>query len=761
MLPFMAQPAVAPACYVPRSGSAIGQSQLFRGAQYLTRAQVLGSPGVWWASMWVQPCAAANRCLIGAYTAPGSRSQTFLRYDGGGGIQYYEEVSGATRVNVAWSGFVFDHAPYHLLLEVNTAAAKAEDRVKLWKNGISLVGAGSFPSLNAATFFNGGGTGAGTVALGVRGGGSAITSALQEYLSDILSEVMFGDGPGPGVSAIGETNIHGVWVPRPRSDIYAAIAAAGGWGVNGCHLDFSDPLNPGKDVSGRDNHWTASGFDATGKDTVASTPTNVHATFSPLALRSTNAVSSGNLEAGAGGYESIVLTSIPLPDVGRWEAEVEILSTYAIMPCIGIAPATADVSGNLSMGGSAGNGMGLNNHGNLLRDGVAVLSGAGAHSVGDRVRVVFDGPTRKVWVRRLSGGWIGGGDPVAGTGGFDAPSGGKLMFAVSCDVAARVRLSTAFTPTTGCKLFCTANLPEPDIKDPSEAFTQAAATGANILAVLDAATAHWNTDGWVEIIKRRDAAEDWRVRTSDDPSASWATNNANAKGTAAALAAGGAYIGYRLRVGAKYGIWTAELAHTTGTATTVTHGLGTARAVVIATRVSAGGGDRYLRHPDLTAGQVLRLNSNAAPSADATITAFEVNSCQIGATAPSGVYRVIVLAERYGFLDIGKYTGTSAGGFWPTSTAPEWALIRRIDAADSFSLYDRAREPSNPMTRWLQPNSSGGDWEPNPAMAIDLVVGGIKARGSSVQIAASGGQYITVAIGRPIGGVCVAPATAR
>lgn len=744
MLPFLTQPAVAPACYVPRERD--GASQVFSGAPYLWRTMADGNRRKWTLA-WSGTYASG---FIASYTSAPSATSNYVQispnslgFSTGSTVNFAANPVRAARDPNAFA---------HHCIGVNTDHATQADRVICCENGARLAMTVTTPCQQVDTWF---GTAGLPMFLGCNGGWGATNSPL----SGLMAEIYFVFGAQLPPSVFGEYNIHGVWIPKPKAEIYAAIAAAGGWGVNGCHLDFGDPLQPGRDASGQGNHWTAVGFDATGKDTVTSTPTNVYAALGPLCHNRVTEINGGwaTLPFALDGWTSATIA----PRSGHWYCEVTAASHTVAEPYeIGIARADRLTPGSAWTAGQMAAAIGYNGYSGTLRALGNLREYGAAYSAGSVIGVEWDIDANLVTFYRngVSQGTIT--QPLAGYAWAVVVAnerGGGCTCTYSVNFGQRPFI---YPLPTGAKALCTANLPEPDIKDPSEGLAQTAATGANILAVLDAATAHW-TGQWVEIIKRRDAAEDWRVRTSDDPATSWATNTSAAKGSAAALAAGGAYIGYRLRVGARYGIWTAEVNHTTGTATTVTHGLATARAVVIATRVSAGGGDRYMRHPDLTAGQLLRLNSNAVPAADAAITAFEANSCQIGAGAPSGIYRVIVLAERCGFLETGKYIGGGDGGFWPTTTAPEWALIRRIDTADSYSLYDRARSPSNPMTNWLQLNSGGGDWEPNPAMSIDLVVGGLKARGSGIQINASGGQYITVAIGRPIGGVCVAPATAR
>jgi hypothetical protein len=81
--------------------------------------------------------------------------------------------------------------------------------------------------------------------------------------------------------------------------------------ANSFHLDFSDPTNPGKDVSGLGNHWTAVGFTATTSQNVSDTPTNNFATGNPL-HPSTGTYSQGALQNTGVNIGNVSLSS------GNW-----------------------------------------------------------------------------------------------------------------------------------------------------------------------------------------------------------------------------------------------------------------------------------------------------------------------------------------------------------------------------------------------------------------------------------------------------------
>jgi hypothetical protein len=108
------------------------------------------------------------------------------------------------------------------------------------------------------------------------------------------------DGQALTPSSFGETNSDGVWVPKAYSGTY---------GTNGFHLDFKDAAltagsnaGLGKDVSGNANYWTTNNISVTAGvtyDSMVDTPTNNYATLNPLTggFPFSPVITNGNLEA--------------------------------------------------------------------------------------------------------------------------------------------------------------------------------------------------------------------------------------------------------------------------------------------------------------------------------------------------------------------------------------------------------------------------------------------------------------------------------
>jgi hypothetical protein len=754
MMPFMTQPAVAPACYVPKAGIAARSLLLRADPAYLQRTPtVVGNRKLACLDLCVAP---ANQGTNRALLVAGDSTSDYVYIDiaSADTLRVWIVIGGVTKVKILAVPVFRDVSTYHLRVVLDVENATAADRVRLYQDGMRLPVSGTLALVPTDLLALGN-----TVTHRI--GRTTLSGYIDQY-AGLMADLVLVSGAVPDV--FGERNIHGVWVRKPKSEIQAAVASVGGFGTNGFHLDFSDPLNPGKDVSGQGNHWNAVGFDATGKDSVASSPTNVYATLNPLAEWSSNvAVSNGGLTAtgvsttDSGNGVATLAANVPTYFEARLDA-VNSQSTGVGLVETVFPPNTGAFDGVATWWVSH----------SQIRDAKGLVVGSLTGASGDVAMVAYNPVLGYVWFGK-NGTWFNDGKPNAGTNPSvtGVPSGARpRVNVVVSGGASQITVNFgqrpfAYAPPVGFKPLCTDNLPEPDIKDPGEAFAQVATTGAELDALLNTMTGHWNGAPYVEIVKRRDAAEDWRVRFSDDPGNAWATNNANAKAAAPALAAAGNYVGYRLRVGARYGVWTAEVEHVTGTATTVSHGLNTTRAVVIATRVSAGGGDRYVWHPNMAAGILGKLNSNTQPTADGTLTAFSATSFQIASAAPSGTYRVLVLAHRPGWLEIGSYkgNGTADGGYDAMGIAPLWQLIKRLDNSGAWMQSDTAHSPTNPMVKHFdmdKPNS-----EINAGYDLDMVVGGVKYRTNGYSSNDAGGTYLRIAIGRPVGGVCVAPATAR
>ena len=109
--------------------------------------------------------------------------------------------------------------------------------------------------------------------------GSGNYGNMDEAFEGYMAQFIVVDGQVLDPTAFGRYNAAGVWVPvDPQGLTY---------GTNGFHLDFADPDDIGKDISGNDNHWEAHGFETVATlspdyDVMEDTPTQNYAVISPL-----------------------------------------------------------------------------------------------------------------------------------------------------------------------------------------------------------------------------------------------------------------------------------------------------------------------------------------------------------------------------------------------------------------------------------------------------------------------------------------------
>jgi len=273
---------------------------------YLTKTFAgAGSTTTWTWSAWIKKSGSSAQQLLSA--APSSvddqiyfSSDQLIFYTGN---QVSLKTNRKFRDTSAW---------YHIVVQWNTPDATADDRHKIWVNGVQET---SFetrnnPSQNANSKING----AGQHAIG------AVSSSPSEYFDGSMSHVHFIDGTAYDASAFGETDATtGIWKPKTAPSVT--------YGTNGFFLKFENSGSMGTDSSGNANNFTVNG---TMTQTI-DTPSNVFATMNPLASQAgssasstTNTFSNGNLTV----TDTISETAIGNLGVsqGKWFWEVKVVT---------------------------------------------------------------------------------------------------------------------------------------------------------------------------------------------------------------------------------------------------------------------------------------------------------------------------------------------------------------------------------------------------------------------------------------------------
>lgn len=403
-----------------------------------------------------------------AMAAGASNIYTFLAFNSADQLQFKDIYGGTTYFDYNTVGVFRDpSAWYHIVVAVN-GGASAGNKVKFYVNGVEMAKA--FPSDTAdSTRFNLAGETFNLFRDPGVGGSPA------NYYDGYVAELNWVVGTFLTPSSFGETNSDGVWVPK---------AYTGTYGANGFHLDFSDATSLttlGYDAAGS-NDWTLNNVSLTAGvtyDWMEDTPTNNYATLNPLDKDAAHSViTNGNLSSGTGAdnYHA-ERSTIQLPTTGKWYGESTVVAGGSNSHAIGVSTQSGDLS---AFGGTPTNLWMADNQAvagrvDLLLNGAArtaVTASAVAMLTNSVVKWAYDAATGYLWIGDGGYGYypatLGGsvGDPAAGTnptvmltvgGAYFITTGGYLASA-SMAVNFGQRPFT-YTPPTGFKALCTANLP--------------------------------------------------------------------------------------------------------------------------------------------------------------------------------------------------------------------------------------------------------------------------------------------------------------
>lgn len=587
----------------------------------------------------------------------------------------------------------------------------------------------------------------------VAGGVASFGTIIGQGLGAYVAEARFYAGVDLAPGSDSYINAQGVPVARS----YGGPQSAADW-----RMDFADPLDLGKDVSGNSNHFTATGL--TADNQVTDTPTNNIPTLSPLwlASRGSPTLTGGNLGITASqgtSSDSVLPVPLEIPPTGKWAMRFKPISLYlGTDGWVGVLRFPGDYALKTSSNPYLVNGP-ADGVFYYARDGeiVPYQSSTGtAYGAtwgnGDVLDVLVDREADEL--RFLLNGVDQG---VAATGLGVEPlffafinGGGNGTWEV-------VNGNRGEAPPAGYGWLTVAALACPAILNPDDHFTIRLTTGG-----ADVTDLPWDPTQHKTLVvsKRRDGGSDWQVvDTVRGAGRFWVPNDAtygfltDTNGLSS-FTSNGFTIGSRTAYqGARVDyIWRASplagfdivgpIDHTAGASTTVTHRVG--GAVDYAWVVSGNAGqDRRVFHRGMETGEWFPLNGTPAPSTDAGWFASTATDLTLGATMPTGTYYVYAWRQVPGFSWFGIYTGNGSadGPMLPMGFMPR-LFIYKPDSVGGSGLGDIDRSPENTIDDFLSLSATAAEASGASYVIGDYVSNGLKVRNPNLGIPVNAPGYV-------------------
>jgi len=467
----------------------ISRSLRFRSSAsaYLNRTPSTASNRKTWTwSAWVKlgTIDASNGTLFSAGTGSGETSRFYFRYvssifQTGYGSENTDQTVAVFRDPSAW---------YHVVLAVDTTQATANNRIKIYVNGVQqTIAAGTRFTQNTDTAVN-----------------NTVTHSIARdhiipggYFDGYMTEINLIDGQQLTPSSFGGTNaVTGVWEPRQYTGTY---------GTNGFYLNFKDNTSTstlGLDYSGNNNTWTTNNISLTAGstyDSMLDVPTQWvaygtgsnevrgnYCTINPLAASSIFdiiSVSQANLYVGL--RNAIILSTMGSRATGKYYWEI---TADANELAIGVATPQMNLNGSYPryVGYDAFSWSYAISNGLCYHNGSSVLSTGVTATTGDVIGFALDLDNQKLFVSK-NGTFLNSGNPVSGSGAiFTNISNTDFVLPAISDGGGTVAKYSyhnygqrpfAYTPPAGFLSLCTTNLPSPTILQGNQYFDALTWTG--------------------------------------------------------------------------------------------------------------------------------------------------------------------------------------------------------------------------------------------------------------------------------------------
>ncbi len=725
--------------------------------------------------------------------------------------------AGATCVLVTNQVFRDTSAFFMLTVALDTTQATASDRVKLYKDGtqITSFSSATYPSLNEE------------LAWGDATQHTVVSTTVPSlYATEYVADFKYINGQALTPSSFGETDTTtGSWKPKRYS---------GAYGTNGFYLPFTNSSSLGDDTSGNGNNFTKTGTVTQTTDSPtdkAASNIGNYCTFNPLRTDSNITLSNGNLTAAQSVTANWNATTgtLYMPTSGKYYFEMKVVSSD-IDFSIGVGNNNIDLA---SHPGSTADGWCYFMNGRVKYNNGSFAYGNATsytYGVGTTIGVAIDMNLGAIWFSAINAGtqnWIDG-------NGTDSSA------AVLAEIVAGTTSSAAFTTITvpvtpvmgpnynagsgnfipqpagwvgtaptGFKAICTANLPAPTIKKPTDYVRTGIYTGTG--ATLNITGLDFQPD--IVFIDRRDASGTSCVFNSVRGTGVYVAGDATGGevtdansltsfnsggftlGTSATVNTnGGTYYYTALKAGGASGSnangsitstvsvnTTAKISVGTFTGTganaTVGHGLGATPAFVWITQIHSGAAtNRIVWHKKFANTEYIQFSGNTIAkttgatthwnSTSPTSSVFSVGTSN-DTNQSAKTYMFIAFGEVDGFSKAYDLTGNgnADGPFVWCGFRSQLVVHFRADATTAYGnhWYSSAIDTYNPSYKFSYFGISSQTENPTNSISVfDIVSNGLKLRASNGDFNATSGVYCGFAFAEfPFGGTGTTQGKAR
>jgi len=316
-------------------------------------------------------------------------------------LDFYSESNGSARHLRTNRGFRDVGAWYHIVMRVDTTNGTADDRLRMYVNGVqeTSFAARTNPSSSEDLNFNG----ASDVQYVARKWEDS------DYFDGYMAEVCYCDGQSLAPTSFGEfdENSPTIWKPIDVSGLT--------FGTNGFYLDFEDSANLGNDANGGTD-LTEVNLDAT--DSATDTPTNNFATINPLDYSPNPAtLENGNTsynKTGTGSGNNASTTGTLGVMTGKWYYEFKPTNTSAFV--VGMIRTNHDIPNAEGYYANDSGSYSITNGGKIVAGSESGGIEGYSYSADDIFGMAYDLDNGKFYVH-VNGTYLTSGDPTSGSTG--------------------------------------------------------------------------------------------------------------------------------------------------------------------------------------------------------------------------------------------------------------------------------------------------------------------------------------------------------